>query len=96
MIVFRDKPHRQRYLFCLQGGYQARWETETMRNAFQLAVTLALFVVGATSASGGPPESVDVAKATFHAQGEKVGDPTQDSIILLTRLTAVEQRGSSG
>jgi alkaline phosphatase D len=27
----------------------------------------------------------------WHAQGEKAGDPTQDSVILLTRLTAVEK-----
>ena len=31
------------------------------------------------------------AKIPFHAQGEKAGEPTQNSIILLTRLTAVEK-----
>ena len=62
-----------------------------MRNAFKLAVALALFAFGGGLAPGGPPESKDVAKVPFHAQGEKSGDPTQTSIILLTRLTAVEQ-----
>ncbi|MDP7304291.1 MAG: PhoD-like phosphatase N-terminal domain-containing protein, partial [Pirellulaceae bacterium] len=62
-----------------------------MRNAFQLAIALALFAFGGGLAPGGPPESKDVAKVPFHAQGEKSGDPTQTSIILLTRLTAVEK-----
>ena len=62
-----------------------------MRNAFKLAVALALFAFGGGLAPGGPPESKDVAKVPFHAQGEKSGDPTQTSIILLTRLTAVEE-----
>lgn len=34
-------------------------------------------------------EESDAPALPFHAQGEKSGDPTQDSVILLTRLTAV-------
>ncbi len=35
--------------------------------------------------------SCSVAEVPYHAQGEKAGEPTQDSIIILTRLTAVEK-----
>ena len=38
-----------------------------------------------------PAKSNDSSRIPFHAQGEKAGDPTQDSVILLTRLTAVEE-----
>lgn len=62
-----------------------------MPKAFALAVTLAVIAIGTEFASGGPVEARDVAGVPFHAQGEKAGEPTQDSIILLTRLTAVEQ-----
>ncbi len=45
--------------------------------------SLFLFAAWARPAAGPP--------VPHHAQGEKAGEPTQNSIILLTRLTAVER-----
>ena len=62
-----------------------------MKISVQTAVALVLFAFVVGLASGGPLEAREVTTLPFHAQGEKAGDPTQDSIILLMRLTAVEQ-----
>lgn len=42
------------------------------------------------SAVGGYGKDSEICGLAFHAQGEKAGDATGDSVILLTRLTAVK------
>ncbi len=54
--------------------------------AAALIVTTAAMPPTFSSAKG-----ADSDRVPFHAQGERAGNPTQDSVILLTRLTAVEE-----
>lgn len=54
---------------------------------FHITATVALSFAALCSAA----RAAESTTLPFHAQGEKSGDPTQDSIILMTRLTAVEQ-----